>query len=183
MGSFARKMTDEERKIFQELVDEGFTQFKDAIKQGRPKFRKDPAALDKLATGQVFTAEQALENGLIDKIGFIEDAIDRAIRLAGLDKENVKVVKYKAEPRLSDLLFGQSRVQPSLDLAALLDSHDSPRLLPLHLASRAGRRPKVRHGGGMETATRREIETGTARSARHSGTPSGSARPPGLENS
>ena len=122
MGSITRKMTDEERKIFQELVDAGFTEFKDAIKGGRRKFQKDPAALDKLATGQIFTASQALENGLIDKIGFIEDAIERAIALAGLDKENVKVVKYKAEPRLSDILLGQSRVQPSLDLAALLDA-------------------------------------------------------------
>lgn len=121
MGSFARKMTPEERQIFQGLVSEGFEQFKSAIRQGRPKFQKDPDALDKLATGQVFTAKQALESGLIDKIGFIEDAVDRAIRLAKLDKENVKVVKYKAEPRLADILFGQSRVQPSLDLAAILD--------------------------------------------------------------
>ncbi len=122
MGSFARKMTDRERKIFQELVDEGFTQFKDVIKSGRPNFRKDPSALDKLATGQVFTAQQALKFKLIDKIGFVEDAIDRAIRLAKLDKANVKVVKYKAEPRLSEVLFGRSRVQSSLDLAALLES-------------------------------------------------------------
>jgi protease IV len=122
MGSIARKMTEEERKIFQALVDEGFTQFKDVIKQGRPKFRDDPAALDKLATGQVFTAQQALENGLVDKIGFIEDAVDRAIRLAGLDKEKVKVVKYKAEPRLSDVLFGESRLPPALDLASLLET-------------------------------------------------------------
>jgi protease IV len=121
MGSMARKMTEEERNIFQSLVDQGFTDFKDAIKSGRPNFRTDPAALDKLATGQVFTAAQALENGLIDKIGFVEDAIDRAISLAKLDKENVKVVKYKSEPRLSDILFGQSRVQPSLDLATLLE--------------------------------------------------------------
>ncbi len=122
MGSFARKMTERERKIFQDLVDEGFTQFKDVIKQGRPNFRKDPSSLDKLATGQVFTAQQALKSGLIDKIGFVEDAIDRVIRLAKLDKANVKVVKYKAEPRLVELLFGRSRLQPSIDLAALLDS-------------------------------------------------------------
>lgn len=122
MGSIARKMTEEERKIFQALVDEGFTQFKDAIKEGRPKFREDPAALDKLATGQVYTAQQALENGLVDKIGFIEDAIDRAIELAKLDKEKVKVVKYKAEPRLSDVLFGESRSQPAVDLAVLLET-------------------------------------------------------------
>lgn len=122
MGSIARKMTEEERKIFQALVDEGFTQFKDAIKQGRPKFRADPDALDKLATGQVYTAQQALENGLVDKIGFIEDAIDRAIELAELDKEKVRVVKYKAEPRLSDVLFGETRSQPAVDLAALLET-------------------------------------------------------------
>jgi protease-4 len=121
MGSIARKMTPQERKIFQELVDQGFTQFKDVIKQGRPKFKKDPAALDKLATGQVYTAKQALENGLIDKIGYIEDAIDRAIHLAGLNKKDVRVVKYKAEPHLSDILWGESRVQTPFDLATLMD--------------------------------------------------------------
>jgi protease IV len=126
MGSLARKMTDEERNIFQELVDQGFTEFKDAIKSGRPKFRDDPAALDKLATGQIFTASQALESGLIDKIGFVEDAIDRVIQLAGLNKENVKVVQYKAESRLSDVLFGQSRIHATPDLATLLEAA-SPR--------------------------------------------------------
>jgi len=122
MGSFTRKMTPEERKILQQLVDKGFTRFKDIIKQGRPKFQKDPDALDKLATGQVYTADQALKNGLVDRIGFVEDAIDRAIQLDRLNRDDVEVVKYKAEPRLSDILFGQSRVQPSFDLAAMLDS-------------------------------------------------------------
>ena len=122
MGSIARKMTEEERKIFQALVDEGFTQFKDVIKQGRPLFMQDPAALDKLATGQIYTAEQALRSGLIDKIGFVEDAVDRAIQLAGLKKEDVKVVKYKAEPRITDIFFGQTRAASPLDLAALFES-------------------------------------------------------------
>ncbi|MGA2035493.1 MAG: signal peptide peptidase SppA, partial [Thermoguttaceae bacterium] len=96
MGSMSRPMTQQERKIFQALVDDGFTRFKDIVKSGRANFRKDPAALEKLATGQVFAAEQARRNGLVDQIGFIEDAVDRAIVLANLDKEQVKVVKYKA---------------------------------------------------------------------------------------
>ena len=115
-------MTLEERKIFQELVDDGFRQFKEVIKQGRPKFRENPEALDRVATGQIFTANQALENGLVDKIGFIEDAIDRVSHLAGLSKGNVKVVKYKAIPNLSDILFGKSQAKQSLDLQAILDS-------------------------------------------------------------
>jgi protease-4 len=122
MGSLARKMKPEEEKIFQALVDDGFRQFKKVICQGRPKFEKDPEALDKLATGQIFTARQAEENGLVDKIGFVEDAIDRAIKLAKLDPANVNVVKYKAEPKLSEMIFGQSRVGPSFDTSVLLDA-------------------------------------------------------------
>jgi protease IV len=122
MGSFTRKMTAEEREIFRQLVNEGFTRFKKVVQQGRPAFQKDPAALDKLATGQVYTADQALKNGLIDRIGFIEDAIDRAIQLARLNSADVKVVRYRAEPRLSEVLFGQTRAQPSFDLAAVLDT-------------------------------------------------------------
>ena len=74
-----------------------------------------------MATGQIYTAQQALEDGLVDKIGFIDEAIDRAIHLAKVDRANVKVVKYKAEPRLSEILFGRNQVQPLGDLAALLE--------------------------------------------------------------
>jgi protease-4 len=123
MGSMARKMTEEERVIFQGLVNDGFSRFKEMIKQGRPKFEKNPEALDKLATGQVFTADQALENGLVDKIGFVEDAVDRAIQLAHLDPGNVKVVQYKSDPRISEILFGaESRANRSPDWTALLNA-------------------------------------------------------------
>jgi len=121
MGSYAKPMTEEEREIFQGLVDDSFIQFKEAIKTGRPKFRKDPAALTELATGQVYTARQAKENGLIDKIGFVEDAIDRAIELAGLDKDDVEVVKYKPQPGLAALLMGARANSQAFDLAKMLE--------------------------------------------------------------
>lgn len=122
MGSFAHPMTPEEKIIFKGLVNDGFSQFKSVIMQGRPKFRQDPEALDRVATGQIFTANQALESGLVDKIGFIEDAVDRAVSLAGLSKGNVKVVKYKAIPNLSQILFGKSQAKQSIDLTAILDT-------------------------------------------------------------
>jgi len=121
MGSFAKPLTEEERAIFQELVDESFAQFKDVIKQGRPEFRKNPDALDKLATGQIYSAKQALELGLVDKIGFTEAAVDRAIELAGLSPDEVTVVKYEAQPGLVSLLLGARARQPSFDLPKLLD--------------------------------------------------------------
>jgi protease-4 len=122
MGSFSRTMTDEEREIFQVLVDDSFKRFKKIIRSGRPRFEKDPKALDELATGQVYTADQAVENGLVDRIGFIEEAIDRAITLARLPREEVRVVEYKREPTLADFLIGvRAQGASSFDLAALLD--------------------------------------------------------------
>jgi protease-4 len=134
MGSFTKPMTEEERKIFQELVDDGLARFKSIVQEGRPNFKQDPAALDKLATGQVFTAQQAQQCGLVDQIGFIEAAVDRAIELAGLDKEHVRVVKYKPEPSLADFLLGGTvRSRPALDLAAMLEMA-APRAYYLYTA-------------------------------------------------
>lgn len=119
MGSLSKEMTDEEREIFQALVDESFDRFKAIIRSSRPEFEKAPELLDRLATGQVFTAQQAKESGLIDRIGFIEDAVDRAIELAGLDRDDVKVVRYKAEPTLISLLLGRSAAGGGFNLKAL----------------------------------------------------------------
>jgi protease-4 len=122
MGSLTKPMTEEERKIFQGLLDAGFNRFKEVVRSGRERFARSPAALDRLATGQLFSAQQAKQNGLVDKIGFIEDAIDRAIELADLDKDNVKVVKYHPETSLRSLLLGgQAGSSIPLELKALLD--------------------------------------------------------------
>ncbi|MBL8828698.1 MAG: signal peptide peptidase SppA [Planctomycetaceae bacterium] len=120
MGSPFKEMTEEERKIFQGLVDDSFGGFKAIIKSGRPAFREHPENLDKVATGQVFTTSQALAAGLVDKQGFIEDAIDRAIEIAKLDKDDVKVVRYRKPGGLFDVLLDAKVAQRS-DLAALFD--------------------------------------------------------------
>lgn len=121
MGTFSRPMNDTEREIFRALVANGFTRFKDVIKQGRPKFRDNPQTLDKLATGQIFSADQAKQSGLVDRIGYIEEAVDRAIELAGLNRDDVRVVKYEPELGLLDSLFGMEARRPALDLTAFLD--------------------------------------------------------------
>jgi protease-4 len=121
MGSLTKKMTEEERAIFQQLVDDAFTRFKDIIKSGRPQYREKPEELDKIATGQVFTTNQALANGLVDKEGFIEAAIERAIELASLDKDDTKAIKYKEPLSFSDLFVSAQSRQEQIDLARLLD--------------------------------------------------------------
>jgi protease-4 len=98
------ELEERERKILQSLVDEMFGRFKAIVKQGRPKL--DDEKLSAVTTGQIFTAEQAKEAGLIDRIGFIEDAIDRAVELAGLTKDAARVVKYTKPKGLLDELLG-----------------------------------------------------------------------------
>jgi protease-4 len=98
------ELEERERKILQSLVDEMFSRFKAIVQQGRPKL--DDEKLSAVTTGQIFTAEQAREAGLVDRIGFIEDAIDRAVELAGLTKDAARVVKYAKPKGLLDELLG-----------------------------------------------------------------------------
>ncbi|HVT30790.1 MAG TPA: signal peptide peptidase SppA [Lacipirellulaceae bacterium] len=124
MGSPTRPMTDAERKILQALVDSGFKDFKQVVTSGRPKFKGNPAALDAVATGQVFTAKQALSNGLIDHIGFIDDAIARVAKLAGQTPDTVRCIKYEKRPTLLSSLVGATSHVPesaTAQLSALLD--------------------------------------------------------------
>ena len=60
--------------------------------------------------GPPATDADKIKHGLVDKIGFLEDAVDRAIELAGLTKDDVQVVKYKKPVSfLDDIALMQSR--------------------------------------------------------------------------
>ena len=113
------ELAEKERKLLQELVNEMFRRFKEIVKAGRPKL--DEAAVDKVATGQVFTARQALEAGLVDKIGFLEDAIGRAVELAGLTAETARAVKYSKPKGLLDEVLGGASPTGRIDLAAIVE--------------------------------------------------------------
>jgi protease IV len=110
MLAMTRPVSPEHRQIIQSYVNETFDRFKTIVKEGRPKFSQDAAALDKLATGEIFSADQALKNGLVDKIGFLEDAIERAAELASLTMDDVEVFKYKKPISfMGDFALMQSR--------------------------------------------------------------------------
>lgn len=125
LGSITRKMTEDERKVFVELVNESFTRFKDIVKSGRPKL-VDPKKLDDATTGQVFTTKQAIDLGLVDKEGFIEDAINRALELGQLEAGATKVVKYHRPKSFVDALAGASAASNQSELK-MLRNLTSPR--------------------------------------------------------
>lgn len=71
MGSNVEAMTSEQREIFQSLVDEAYEQFVEIVAKGRDM---KASKARKLADGRIYTAKQALSNGLIDEIGTFEEA-------------------------------------------------------------------------------------------------------------
>jgi len=124
MGSPTKPMGEKEREILQNLVNESYAGFKEIVISGRPKFKENAAALDAVATGQIFTAKQALGHGLVDEIGFVEAAIDRTLELADMSKEDVRCVEYEAQPTLVEALVGSNANvsrRGGLDVSALVD--------------------------------------------------------------
>jgi len=119
------ELAKKERAIVQDLVDEMFTRFKDIVRKGRPKL--DDKTIEAVTTGQVFTANQAITFGLIDKIGFLEDAIARAVVLADLQEDSVRVIQYKKPQGLFDELLGGASQARSFNNLEMLVEWTTPR--------------------------------------------------------
>ncbi len=90
-GSPFRKLTPEEREVFQSLVNEFYARFVHVVAEGRPGL--DEEQVRKLADGRVWSAEQARELGFVDRIGTLRDAI--ASLKEKLAAKKVRVVTYK----------------------------------------------------------------------------------------
>lgn len=90
-GSPFRAMKPEEREWFEKIVLDMYDRFVKVVSAGRPKL--DEAVVRKLADGRVYTANQALEVGLIDRIATLRDTIDALKKRTGLT--NVRLVAYQ----------------------------------------------------------------------------------------
>ncbi len=112
-GSPYRKMTDEDRKYFQDLMDDVHHQFISVVEHER-KLGHD--AVVGLADGRAFTGEQALSLGLVDTIGTFEDAVSIAASLAGIKGKPAIVRERKHKPTFYDVLFGQSKLSDVFNL-------------------------------------------------------------------
>ncbi len=146
--------TDSERAAMQKMMDEIYDIFTRKAAQGRGM---DLEKLKSLAGGRVYTGRMAVENGLVDELGTLEDAIAKATELAGLDADdNIQRLLLPKPTSPFEQLFGPidaetkvSKIPQSLEelLPAELSMHlknalmmeklsaSDPRLLmmPFHL--------------------------------------------------
>jgi protease-4 len=118
--SFDRAPTPEEIAILQELIDSSYRQFVRVVAQGRNLTEEDVRAF---ADGRVFTGEQALALGLVDRLGTEEDARLWAAELAGLDRDTKFTTIKPPKPLLNRFLPGSAalwqRVQFELETSGL----------------------------------------------------------------
>lgn len=104
IGSLTRAMSDEEREILQNVLDDAHNQFIEAVRSGRGLKEED---VRDLADGRIFTGRQAKGLGLVDEIGNLEDTIRIAAEMSGI-KGKPKVVTEEKRPSLLELLLGDT---------------------------------------------------------------------------
>lgn len=116
IGSPARPMTPEERKLLQDLIDNAYGQFVAAVSEGR---NIPVEKVKELADGRIFSGEQALGLHLVDKLGDSEDAIELAATLGHIngkpkvrrDAEKFGDIFEMLDSRLGDALIPKSASQ------------------------------------------------------------------------
>ena len=81
VGNFARTMSPEERKMLQALLDDVYSQFVEAVSEGRGLEKKDVLAF---AEGRIYSGQQALALKMVDELGGFEEAVEAAGKLANI---------------------------------------------------------------------------------------------------
>ncbi|HEY4326236.1 MAG TPA: signal peptide peptidase SppA [Mucilaginibacter sp.] len=86
LGDITRPLTPEEKAILQNQVNHGYDDFTKAVANGR---HKTQAYIDSIGQGRVWTGEQAIKLGLVDRLGNINDAIASAAKAAKIKHYNL----------------------------------------------------------------------------------------------
>lgn len=93
------QLDDEERQLLQDLSDDLYEQFVSDVAAGRDLSESE---VEELATGQLYTGEEAVDLGLVDELGGVDEAVGAAAELAGVTDPEV----VELQPGLLDQLLG-----------------------------------------------------------------------------
>jgi protease-4 len=116
-----RAMTENERNYFMTLILDSYSQFLDAVQSGR---NMDEKTLKPLADGRVYTGRMAKELKLVDELGGVEEAIDAAKKLAGLEDKKPKIIYHQGATAF-ERLMGLLSKEPLAPLSKLENSSTS----------------------------------------------------------
>jgi protease-4 len=101
-GAEYRSMREDEKRLFQDMIDEVYDQFKSAIVESRPQMKKE--VIQEYTDGRVFTGKKAVELGFADVVGTEEEAIEILAGLAKLKRDHYDLFEIpKKKKSLWDL--------------------------------------------------------------------------------
>jgi len=130
IGSLFRSMSAEEIATWQAIIDETYAGFVRIVAEGREM------PIDKvknLADGRIYSGQQALELGLVDQLGDLSAAVQRAAELGGIEGEP-RIVEYEAPFSVFQGLWGMARpADPLSEVMRLLDQGQRPALQYLYV--------------------------------------------------
>jgi protease-4 len=106
MGSPYKHITDKERLLMQDMVNEYFARFKSVVTSNR--HLTDPDTIAHVTTGQVFSGETAAKLGLVDQVGRLDDAIDLAEQLS--NTPGAEIVMYMRPYAFKGSIYAQADV-------------------------------------------------------------------------
>jgi len=117
-----REMSAPVKQLFQAIINDTYDDFISGVAERRAMEKQ---AVDRVAQGQVWTGQDALEHGLIDELGSFEDSVRVAAELAGLEEGEYgqKLIEVKLSPTqqlIMDFLAVTKRT--GFDIAALVSA-------------------------------------------------------------
>ena len=106
-----RPLSENERKVWENILNQAFDQFREIIDTNRDTMTAEQVMA--VATGEIFTAKDAKAKGLVDEIGYEEDAIAALKSKAGL--QTARIVTYSHPMSALDILLGGSAQSSAAD--------------------------------------------------------------------
>ncbi len=107
-GGIHRPMNEAEKRMIQAEIERIYLQFKQRVAEGR---KMDINIVDSFAQGRVWSGMDAMEIGLVDRMGNLQDAVDCAARMAKLDKYGLK--EYPESESWINSLLGNKKTEPA----------------------------------------------------------------------
>jgi protease-4 len=107
-GSVYKPLGEKEKSLIQNSIERIYTQFKQRVATGR---KRDTAYIETIAQGRVWSGEDGLRIGLVDRLGNLQDAINSAAKLAKLSDYGLR--EYPESESWLNNLLNKKKVEPS----------------------------------------------------------------------
>lgn len=107
-GGVYKPLNEKEKGLVQASINRIYKQFKERVATGR---KKDTAYIETIAQGRVWSGEDAVHNGLVDKLGNLQDAINCAARMAKLTDYGLR--EYPEEESWLNTILNKKKREPA----------------------------------------------------------------------